>query len=90
MKLVLATAVADLVSRCADGDRLTRHFVYATAAVVAACQAPTASDQGALRNERPHLIGRSDSPSSQYELDSFGPLQPPNFPGFHGGSNRGP
>src|SRR2546429_2928269 len=70
--------------------RLKSHFVYATVAVLAACQTPPASNQGTLPNKPAALIGQSASPSSQYEIDSFGPLQPPNFPGFHGGSNRGP
>ncbi len=71
-------------------SRLKSHFVYATVAVLAACQTPPASNQGALRNERHALNGPSVSPSTPYELDSLGPLQPMSSSRFHGGSNRGP
>src|SRR2546426_6857114 len=71
-------------------SRLKSHFVYATFAVLAACQTPPASNQGTPPNQPAALIGQSASPSSRYEIDAFGPLQPPNFPGFHGGSKRRP
>jgi len=71
-------------------SRLKSHFVYATVAVLAACQAPSASNHGTPSNKSAALIGQSAPPSSQYELDSFGPLLPANFPGYHGGSVRVP
>jgi len=55
---------------------LKSHFVYATVAVSAACQTPPASNQGTQPNKPAALIGQSASPSSQYEADSFGALQP--------------
>jgi hypothetical protein len=66
-------------------NRLKSYFVYGMVAFLAACQAPPASNQGSPRNAA--LNGQSASPSSQYEIDSFGPLQAPNFHDLHGASN---
>jgi hypothetical protein len=55
-------------------NRFKSYFVYGMVAFLAACQKPPASNQGSPRNAA--LIGGSDSPSSQYDVDSFGPPRP--------------
>jgi len=52
------------------------YFVYSTVAALAACQTPPASNQGTLPNKPAAPIGQSAGPSSQYDVDSFGPPRP--------------
>jgi len=87
--LALGEAVAELSWVTPMESLLKSHCVYVTVAVLAECQMPPASNQRTPPNKVGALIGQSGSPSSQYEVDSFGPLQSPNFPDFHDGSVRG-
>src|SRR5439155_17862182 len=68
---------------------LKGYLVCAMVGVLAACQTPTASNQGTRSSKATTGTGQSASPSSRYEVDTVGPLLPPNFPRYQGGSVRG-
>src|SRR5262249_18918376 len=69
---------------------LKSSFAYAAAALVAACQTTQTSHQGSAPNEPAAVAGPSASTPNRYQVDSFGPLMPPNYPRFQPGSFRGP
>src|SRR5262245_27931214 len=58
-------------------SRLKKYLVCAM--VLGACQTPTASNQGTTSSKGTTGTGPA-SPSSRYDVDTFGPLLPPNFP----------
>ena len=70
-------------------SRLKKYLVCAMVSVLGACQTPTASNQGTTSSKATTGTGPA-SPSSRYDVDTFGPLLPPNFPRQQGGSVRGP
>ena len=70
-------------------SRLKKYLVCAMVSVLGACQTPTGSNQGTTSSKGTTGTG-SASPSSRYDVDTFGPLLPPNFPHQQGGSVRGP
>ena len=70
-------------------SRLKKYLVCAMVSVLGACQTPTASNQGTTSSKATIGTGPA-SPSSRYDVDTFGPLLPPNFPRQQGGSVRGP
>jgi len=67
-----------------------KNMMCAMVAVLAACQAPTASNQGTVSTKASATTGQSGSPSSRYEVDTFGLLLPPNFPDYRGGVIKPP
>jgi hypothetical protein len=68
------------------GDRLKKNYmVCAMAAVLGACQTPTATNQGAASSRATAGTGQSVSPSSRYEAESLGPLLPPSVFDQRGG-----
>src|SRR5439155_27234992 len=69
---------------------LKGYLVCAMVGVLAACQTPTASNQGTTSSKATTGTGQSASPSSRYEVDTVGTLLPPNFPRYQGRSVRGP
>ena len=62
----------------------------AAAALFAACQGTQTLRQGSAPNQPANLAGPPASTPNRYEVDSFGPLEPPNYPRFQLGSFRGP
>jgi len=69
---------------------LKNYIICAIIAVLAACQTPTASNQGAASSRAATGTGQSAAPSSRYEADTFGPILPPNFPDYRGDIRRPP
>jgi hypothetical protein len=72
------------------GSLLKNYGVYAMVVVLTACQTPTGSNQTPASSNATGGIGQSAARSSPNEIDTFGPLFPPNFPRYQGGSVRGP
>jgi hypothetical protein len=72
-------------------SRVKNCFLCAAAALLAACQSPSANQ--ATRAYKPAAAtGQSGDPSSRYEVDSFGPFQREPGIGLRGQSffGRGP
>ncbi len=69
---------------------LKGYLVCAMVGVLAACQTPTASNQGTTSGKATTGTGQSDSPSSRYEIETYGPILPPNFPDYRGDIRRPP
>jgi len=65
-------------------------FAYAAAALLAACETAQTAHQGRASNQPAAAVAPSASTPNRYEVDSFGPLMPPNYPRFQPGSFRGP
>jgi hypothetical protein len=65
-------------------------FACAAAALLAACETTQTAHQGSASNQPAAAAGPSASTPNRYEVDSFGPLMPPNYPRVQPGSFRGP
>src|SRR5262245_31323501 len=83
------SVVADFVVMLMESF-LKSSFACAAAALLAACQTTQTSHQGSRPNESAGVSGRPASTPTRYQVDSFGPLMPPNYPRFQPGSFRGP
>ena len=71
--------------------RLKYRFLCAAAALLAACQSPSAN-QATVTYKPAAATEQPGAPSSRYEVDSFGPFQREPGIGLRGGSffGRGP